>query len=86
MWWEASFGLPFPGLDTIIESLEASIELRLPPSLRRFAPLQLPPILSFSKGYPRCGLPFRIVGPPSMEGVGAPDVAAKACQGESLLR
>jgi len=37
-------------------------------------------MLSCSKGYPRCGL---LLPGPSIDGVGAPDEAASACQGEA---
>lgn len=53
-------------------------------SPQRLAPLQLPPMFSLSKGYPRCGLLRPGPDPgPSIEGVGAPDVAARWSQGEA---
>lgn len=51
-------------------------------SANRFPPLQLPFKLSCSKGPPRCGLPRP---GPSIEGVGAPDVAPSNCQGDCAV-
>jgi hypothetical protein len=68
-----------PGLADRLK-LGGSNELLRPASgSERFAPLQLPPILSFSNGDPSNGL-FR--PGPSSDGVGAPDEAARASQGD----
>ena len=52
------------------------------PSARRFAPLQLPPILSCSNGPPSRGLLRPTGDGRSKLGVGAPEVAARLAHGD----
>jgi hypothetical protein len=71
----------FPGLADRLKEGGSNEALRPANGSERFAPLQLPPILSFSNGDPSWGL---LRPGPSSDGVGAPDEAARASHGDGI--